>query len=242
MECKMANMNEETIGMRIKRLRKDLGLTQKKVATAVGISAGAVTQWELDMTEPSGANLIALSKALSVDPEVILKGQEPSKMKQSDSQFMLGGFDLWDDRTPLRDDEVAIPFFREVQLSAGSGSTMVQENNGYKLRFAKSTLKKCGVSEIAAACVTVSGNSMEPVLPDGSTVGVDTAKTAVRDGKMFAIDHNGMLRVKVLYRLPNGGVRLRSFNRDEWPDEDLTGEALEHVRIIGQVFWSSVLY
>ncbi|MBO2582513.1 helix-turn-helix domain-containing protein [Shewanella algae] len=240
-KCKIANMEKETVGARIKRIRKQLKLTQKQVAQAVGVSAGAVTQWELDMTQPRGLNLTALAEFLRTSPSEIIGG-ENQDAKISDSGISLTGLDLWDDQTPLSNDEVALPFFREVQLSAGHGSSMVQENGGAKLRFAKSTLKKCGVNEVSAACVTVSGNSMEPVLPDGATVGIDTEKTAIKDGKMFAIDHGGMLRVKILYRLPNGGIRLRSFNRDEWPDEDISGKEIDQVRIIGQVFWSSVLY
>jgi phage repressor protein C with HTH and peptisase S24 domain len=83
---------------------------------------------------------------------------------------------------------------------------------------------------------------MEPVLPDGSTIGVDIGSTDIKDGKVYAIDHDGALRVKQLYKLPNGGLRLRSFNRDEWDDENLTPEQAQHVRIIGRMFWSSTLW
>jgi phage repressor protein C with HTH and peptisase S24 domain len=152
-----------------------------------------------------------------------------------------GGFDLWDSKTPLRDDEVELPFYREVELSAGSGRTEVQENHGLKLRFAKSTLRKMGVAKANAACVIVSGNSMEPVLPDGAAIGIDTSKTTLKNGDMYAIDHNGHLRVKLVYKTPNNGIRLRSFNSDEWPDEYYSGESVEKIKILGRVFWYSVL-
>lgn len=150
----------------------------------------------------------------------------------------LGGFDVWDSDTPLGDDEVALPFFREVRLSAGGGSSEVQENHGCKLRFAKSTLKKKDVQAEHAYCVTVKGNSMAPVLPDGCTVGIDTSKTEVANGDWYAIDHAGELRVKLVYRQPGGGYRLRSFNMDEWPDEPVRAE---DIRVLGRVFWWSGL-
>ncbi|MNJ68152.1 HTH-type transcriptional regulator PrtR [compost metagenome] len=92
--------------------------------------------------------------------------------------------------------------------------------------------------------MTVSGNSMEPVLPDGSTVGVNTGATSIIDGKMYAIDDAGQLRVKTLYRIPGGGIRLRSFNREDHPDEEYSAEqiASSDIRVIGKVFWSSVLW
>ena len=85
---------------------------------------------------------------------------------------------------------------------------------------------------------------MAPVLPDGSTVGVDTGSTVVRDGKIYAINQNGHLRIKMLHRLPDGGIRLRSFNREEYPDEEYTLNDMEdkEITIIGRVFWSSVLW
>jgi phage repressor protein C with HTH and peptisase S24 domain len=164
----------------------------------------------------------------------------PPKPASHDAEW-IGGMDLWDGDTPLREDEVELPLFREVELAAGSGCTQVIENHGAKLRFARSTLSNAGVQASSAACVRVSGNSMEPVLPHGTTVGIDTGTTTVKDGKMYAIDHGGLLRVKLLYRLPGGGIKLRSYSRDEHPDEDLAGEGLEHFRIIGRVFWYSVL-
>ncbi len=150
--------------------------------------------------------------------------------------------EIWDDETPLGPDEVELPFYQEVELSAGKGSEVMLETGGRKLRFGRRTLQRKGVSPEAAACVPVTGNSMEPVLPDGSTVGIDTAATHVQDGKMYAIDHCGQLRVKLLYKIPGGGLRLRSYNAEEHPDERYEGDyAREHLRIIGKVFWYSVL-
>ena len=116
-----------------------------------------------------------------------------------------------------------------------------QEHQGSNQRFAHSTLKRDGGESSHAACVKVSESSMEPVLPNNSTIGIDTAKTDITDGKMFAIDHDGMLRVKVLYKVPGGGVRLKSFNSDEYPDETYNKEESQLIRIIGKVFWYSVL-
>jgi phage repressor protein C with HTH and peptisase S24 domain len=84
---------------------------------------------------------------------------------------------------------------------------------------------------------------MEPVLPHGSTVGVDQGCTTVTDGKMYALNHGGQLRVKTLYRLPGGGIRMRSYNREEHPDEEYSATELikNEIIVIGKVFWYSVL-
>ncbi|MDE9696682.1 S24 family peptidase, partial [Citrobacter freundii] len=84
------------------------------------------------------------------------------------------------------------------------------------------------------------GDSMEPVIPDGTTVAVDTNNKRIVDGKLYAIAQPGggddkLKRIKQLYRNPGGMLTIRSFNR-----EDETANEAD-VEIIGRVFWYSVL-
>lgn len=166
----------------------------------------------------------------------------PPRPVTSNAEF-IGDISVWDDDTPLDDDEVYVPFLKEVELSAGSGIAVIEPSPHQKLRFGKMTLRRQNVQPSEAVCVMVSGNSMEPVLPHGSTVGVDQGCTGVTDGKMYAINHGGQLRVKTLYRLPGGGIRMRSYNRDEHPDEEYTASEMisKDILVLGKVFWYSVL-
>lgn len=160
---------------------------------------------------------------------------------QSGKQVNLSPIEVWDDDTPLDDDEVYVPFLQEVELAAGSGRFAIEESDSARLRFYKKDLRHNNVQFSNAKCVMVSGNSMVPVLRDGATVGINVGKNSLRDvvdGEMYAINHNGQLRVKQLYRLPTG-IRLRSFNRDEHPDEDYTFQEIQdqQIAILGHVFW-----
>lgn len=243
---------KKRVGQNIKRLRMSAGIkSQAELANLCGWkSQSRVGNYEAGTRAVSAIDAEILAKVLGVSPADILYGNSSdtgsvntpqNKTTRESNAEWHAGFDLWDGDTPLRDDEVALPFFREVELAAGSGSTFVQENGGCKLRFAKSTLKKSNVDPQHAACVTVSGNSMLPVLRNGTTVGVDTSKRNIIDGEMYAIDHDGMLRVKMLYRMPGGGIRIKSYNNDEYPDEFVQPEQLNELKIIGWVFWWSVL-
>lgn len=110
-----------------------------------------------------------------------------------------------------------------------------------KLRFAKSTLKRMGVAVDNTTCMKVSGNSMDPVMPDGCTVGVDTSATQIKDGDIYAIHYYGQLQVKCLYRNDDGGVRIRSYNDSEYQDVHCTQDELDQLNVLGRVFWWSVL-
>lgn len=151
----------------------------------------------------------------------------------------VGAFDLWDRNTPLNSDEYAVPFYQDVRLAAGNGfADDIEDYNNFKLRFSKATLRKQGVQYENAVCVIADGNSMEPVIPDGTTVGIDLGNKTIRDGKIYAINHGGLLRIKLLYNMPNEQVKIRSYNSEEHPDETAD---LKDISVLGKVFWYSVL-
>jgi len=230
-------------GQLIKQARQNAGLNQPELADKCGWGQSRISNYERGQREPGIEDLRIIAKALNVSlSDLIDTSSSTSNTVSEPNAVHYGGFEIWDSKTPLHNDEVAIPFYMEVELSAGAGSAVQREVGGPSLRFAKSTLRKSNVQPENAACVRVVGNSMDPVLPDGSTVGIDTGSTQIKDGAMYAIDHDGMLRVKLLYRLPGGGIRIKSFNNDEYPDEIYSSDDAAGIKIIGRVFWSSVLW
>ena len=80
---------------------------------------------------------------------------------------------------------------------------------------------------------------MENTILDGAAIGVDKSKQSIKDGKIYAFDHGGMLRVKRLYRQPFGAVKIVSDN-PEYPEELMTADQWQNeVRLLGWVFWWS---
>ena len=244
-------MTTQHSGDRLREKMARKGISPTDLSARLHVTTQALNNW-FSRGVP-GKSLRSVSTVLGVHLEWLQDGTgpedldampEPDMSKVRSNAEYLGPIDVWDDNTPLDDDEVYVPFLKEVELSAGGGRTIVEQSHKQKLRFGKITLRRQGVQPSEAVCVTVRGNSMEPVLPDGSTVGVDQGAGSVIDGKMYAIDHGGQLRVKTLYRLPGGGIRMRSFNRDEHPDEEYTTEQMDtkEIMVVGRVFWSSALW
>ncbi|WP_342650888.1 helix-turn-helix transcriptional regulator [Pseudomonas sp. REB1044] len=253
----------KTVAELISSGRKAAGINQSELARRLGITPQSVQAWESGRSKPRAHMLADIAQAIGVSPELLIGAtietgggsgggsrtlslirEMLEKTSPAHEASMAGKLSPWDDETPLEDDEVEVPFLREVELSAGSGRTAVELSSKRKIRFGKLTLRNQGVQFEQAVCVSVHGDSMAPVLPDGSTVGIDTGSTVVRDGKIYALNQNGHLRIKTLYRLPDGGIRLRSFNREEYPDEEYTLQDMvdKDITIIGRVFWSSVLW
>ena len=151
----------------------------------------------------------------------------------------LGKIEEWDNDTPLSEDDCEAPLYKEIKLSAGNGfADDIEDYNGYKLRFSRNTLRKHGINPANVVCVMADGDSMEPVFPSGATLGIDTGSKNIRDGQIYAINHGGLLRTKILHKLPENKVRIRSYNQSEYPDEEAS---LDDLSVIGRVFWWSVM-
>lgn len=65
-------MAEINVGSRITYFRNDRGLTQKDVATAIGVSNKTVSKWETGLSSPSINELVALSEFFGVSTDVFL--------------------------------------------------------------------------------------------------------------------------------------------------------------------------
>lgn len=144
----------------------------------------------------------------------------------------------WSSPSDLPTDEyVFVPFYKDVGLAAGCG-TYADTTMKYQLPFGLATLRRQGIDYTKVVCCTVHGDSMEPMLMDGSTVGINTADRDIRDGKVYAIVQEGLSRIKVLSLEPGNRVRIRSVNT-VYTDEVVSAADIE---IIGKMFWLSTLF
>jgi phage repressor protein C with HTH and peptisase S24 domain len=225
----------ERIALAIRRSGKKNG----EIAAACGVTPSSVTQWMNGLTKSiKPENLAALAAATGTTMEWIATGNGPM---EATGRVTLDSLHPWDDSTPMDPDDVELPLFKEVEIAAGDGTAHQIEINGRKLRFSRATLRAAGVDAANAACATAKGRSMERLILDGATIGIDRGRTEIKDGKIYAIDHQGELRVKYLYRQPGGALRVRSENADEYPDENYGPDWHQQIKVLGWVFWWSRL-
>lgn len=212
---------------------------QSNLARLLNVSPQVVKNWETRGVSASG--LVNAAKVIGVSVAWVETGEgEMAAIKQPESNALpLGKIDEWDNDTPLSDDDYEAPLYKDIKLSAGNGfADDIEDYNGYKLRFSRNTLRKHGINPADVVCVMADGDSMEPVFPSGATLGIDTGSKNIRDGQIYAINHGGLLRTKILHKLPDNKVRIRSYNQSEYPDEEAS---LDDLSVIGRVFWWSVM-
>lgn len=228
------------ISERIKQRMADLDIKGVDISRETGASSGGISQWVNGVSRPGSKYLAPLAKVLQCDPGWLLTGREASPNTNPKPEFPIapvrGHRDSWLDEPS---EDIIIPHFYEDEVAAEHHSIQNYESAGPFVRIHKDLISSSCTSPANAIAVTVTGNSMEPVLQDGCIIGIDTGSHGIRDGKMYAIEHGSMLRVKVLYRTPGGGLRLKSYNEVEYPEESLSAEEARSIQIIGRVFWSS---
>lgn len=154
---------------------------------------------------------------------------------KSNSTMQINIDDL-DSKTPLYNDEIEVPFYKDIRFSVGNKfADDIGDYNEYKLRLSKSTMSRYGIDKNRTVCLTVDGDSMEPVFRDGTTVAIDQSDTNIRDGKIYAINHDGLLRIKILEKVPGNQVKIKSYSAGY--DDEIVSK--DEITILGRVWWQS---
>ena len=230
------------------RLREALAQStlegQSDLAKRVGVSRASVSDWLSGKTKAlEGANLTKAAEALGVDAHWLATGEGTLRAEEPKAGYGIAPILAWEHEGDLPPgDYIMIPRF-EVQLSAGGGEE--QRNLGFQfqiqflhsepLAFRTDWIRKNRLNPSKLASMHVAGDSMEERLHDGDAVVIDTSQIDIIDGKVYAIWYDGGERVKRLYRLPAGGMRIRSDNEAKYPTIEISSDYAKTVRIIGRV-------
>ena len=220
---------------RIIQRMTDLKLKQVDLMEATGATKGAVSKWVSGTNVPRSEFMPALALVLKTSEKWLLTGNASPEFAQVEP---------WDSNTPLDDDEIEIPFFKDFSFACGGGSiSEAIANETRKLRMSKATLRNLSITKENAVAATAMGDSMSPTIKDGDTIHLDLGRKNIKDGKIFAICIGGLFYCKRLYNLPLGGVRIVSDNSNEFPELHLSEQERidQQFEIIGWVWQISSL-
>ena len=234
------------LGANIRYYRDALGYTLEELSDLSGVDVGTISALE-NRDSSRSKYAAALARALRVPLEQ-LHSDEVGAIEQEQTRFLAGSLATdveypslqpilaWDHPDDLPEGEFVMVPKLDIKLSAGNGHEQLEINltRSTPLAFRASWVREKRLKPSKLAAMTATGNSMEPGIFDGDSLVVDTSQIEVLDGKVYALWYDGGERVKRLYRLPGGGLRIKSDNPDHPPIE-VQPEKLEHVRILGRV-------
>lgn len=204
-------------GDNIARLRAEKGLSQRDLASALGISKGTVGAWETKDTLPDWDRMEEISRYFDI------------QMPRLFSKYI-----------PMRDEEEFSSVETRVYGRIAAGTPIEMDEGDYGFPCPTFVMKK----HPKAFYLEVDGESMNKVLPNGCLALVDpTLKDSIMDDHVYAVCVNGYdATVKRVHPLEHG-IELDPDSTDPTFHPmvyDETVEGTETVTIIGEVVWYTV--
>ncbi len=205
------------LGKRIQSRRSALKLNQEELAESIGVVRQTISSWENGVFAPEGKNLERLADSLKTSVAYLMGETDdpsiPIKKASSESNGKI---------LPL-DSLTWIPVISpEVKVSAGPGNcceeVIWEKIDDFPLFDGKIAAL---YSDNGLLSIYVEGNSMEPQIHDGDLVIFRKSSDWV-SGNVVVVFLDGRLLVKGIVRGPDGGVRLRSLNKNY--DDIVIGE------------------
>lgn len=69
--------SDSALGRKVRELRRSRGMTQKELASAVGVTGAQLHRYETGATRVAASRMIAIAEALGVRPDVLLGSAAP---------------------------------------------------------------------------------------------------------------------------------------------------------------------
>ena len=138
--------------------------------------------------------------------------------------------------TTSHPNDILVPF-HELQ------GDLLRRTDPHHLRLPRAALAQLDIDFNHAAALIMPDSSMAERLQPGSPLAIDRSLTHIIDGQPYAMSHRGLLEIRYIATLPDGGLLLRSQNFIEYPDQLLdVAEVLNgNLKIFGWMFWHATL-
>ncbi|WP_242384546.1 helix-turn-helix domain-containing protein [Enterococcus faecalis] len=246
-------MTNNIIGTQISLLRKKFGLTQEDLANKLGFSKQTVSNWETGLKTPRMGAIQKIADLFNVSKSFIIEGIDESKnssiekiYNQLESPRQQKVYDFAENQLKEQKQEIkrennpitSLEQFRKKKeegiiygttkwygaVSAGTGEFLTDET------CEEIELPIEQIPDEADFCLSVNGDSMEPIFNDNDYVFVKR-QSEIFSGNIGVVIVNGESFLKRIW-FENNNIRLESFNK-KYKDIIITEN--DEFRIVGKV-------
>lgn len=206
------------IGEKIKKVREDRGLTQNDLAEKIGVSAAAIGNWEQGTSRPNADMLVKLCRILTVSADILLEtglgddenGHETVEIAKKILALDERGRHVVDAVIGAYSEAPAAPVvqMKDILLLSNSFAAGPSDPGSQLDQMERYSVP---VDSRADFAIRISGDSMEPWLPDGSVALCRAEMPAL--GQIAAVMLDGEFLCKQFVHDNFGNVYLFSLNR-----------------------------
>lgn len=205
-----------SIAQNIRRLREEKGLTQEELATAIGMSRPAVTQWETGWSQPRMGTIEKLAAFFGVSKSEIIDDCV-------DRCHDIGAISVYSSG------EATVPLRSLGRVHAGALTD--EEEAERRVEVPASVLR----AHPRAFALVVEGNCMDRVIPEGAHVLVDPDREP-SNGSIAVVETEAYQAVMRRWYRGSSTLMLTADSSEE--QEDIVFSMDDGpVRVIGTVVW-----
>lgn len=223
-------------GLRVKKLRQSLDLTQQELANKIGIGQSTIGQIESGRNKSiKPEKLLQLANALNTTSEYLIYGNdEPINPKKAIEMPPAGSIAIQEE-VDLSHTHLAIDFY-DYKLSAGTGTAdWVPNRKESPLVFRENWFKAKRLNPSDLRAMYVRGDSMTPELHDWDTVIIDITDLEIIDGAIYACVYKEKLYIKRIQRSEDG-ILLISSNTD-YETMEVNQDTADRFQLLGRMVW-----
>ena len=223
------------IGDRVLKARQRRGITQRRVAEEIRTSASHLSSMEHGRVGVSVRSALRIAKWLNVSIEYLAgMVDDPRSAREMLAEIDTKSAEIRGMKEAYAEtDDISIS---EIETPDGAGAGADDEKVTGHMKFPSQWLRNRGLWPAECRVIRVSGDSMEPTLPNGAAILVNRRSTHLQDGKVFVIRIGDDLIVRRTVRDPEAGWLLVSDNsaKEIWATRAMP----DHARIGGEVKWA----
>ena len=227
-------------GQRVRTRRIRQRLSQTRLAELTGTSSSHLSTIEAERAGTSLPAAIAIADALDASLDYLVgRVDDPRPAREMASELRAKTARIRDleegHAEPLDPNWREHVGIDQVDTTVGADGTVREETVTRRLKFPYPWLRKHGLRAHMCRIVRMTGESMEPTIPDGSAILIDTAARDRRDGSIAVVRIDDRQVVRRLLDDPEAGWLLLSDNPDKslWPTEPWPDGAT----VVGEVKW-----
>ncbi|OTG81778.1 DNA-binding protein [Acinetobacter sp. ANC 4648] len=228
-----------TLGQRLKESRLKAGLTQKQVAERVGMKQPSYQYLEKADSDnkKSSSHLVAIARALGVDPYWLATGEESSNIDDKVKKLLDGSPVVTTSLNNNDQNKIWIDLVN-IRFSCGDGESIEFHFDEVidQYEFKPSFFKKYGVKPENMKLALATGDSQEPYICTGDIFGIDLTDKDIKDGEFYAVYFEGEAMLKQIFKEEGGKLVLHSLN-SKYKDKTVSDVNGANFRVIGRQFY-----